>query len=360
MIYFDHAATSLPRNQRALSSATEAAVLGNPRRGRHGTQAKAAQVLDTARNAVNGLIGFGETAFLSSATHSLNQAILGWKPRPLAIAIDPMAHNSTRRPALRVGSPVWTLPHDEDGRIDVARLKESWEQGTGLVILTHASNISGLLQPITEVAEFAQSKGAAVIVDAAQSVGTVFPLELGPVDAVALSGHKGLRGLPGTGALVMDASCDIDPLITGGIGWDDWEEDMPEEYPYRLEAGTYNLPGAVAMGVAAQDAVENPWDWKGCAERLEATVRQAGIDAVWSGELPVLSFAIEGKTPQEVEHVLDRDFGIIVRSGLHCAPEAHRVLGTFETGTVRVSASSSTSDADFDALYDALTHIVAN
>ncbi len=360
MIYFDHAATSLPRNPKALSRASEAAAFGNPRRGHHGLQAQASAALDDARLAVSRLVGFGQTAFLSSATHSLNQAILGWRPRPLAIAIDPMAHNATRRPALRLGVPLWTLPHDETGRIDLDALEASWERGTGLVILNHGSNISGLVQPVAEVAEIAQSKGAAVIVDAAQTGGLLFPMELGPVDAVALSGHKGLRGLPGTGALVAVADCDIDPLITGGIGWDDTEEDMPEEYPYRLEAGTSNLPGALAMGIAAQEAVKSDWDWRGSAVRLREAVRAAGIDTIWSGELPVLSFEVPGKAPQEVEAMLDRKFGIVVRSGLHCAPEAHQVLGTLEHGTVRVSTSAATQTYDYEALTKALRYVVTH
>lgn len=360
MIYFDHAATSLPRQSDALLHATEAAAFGNPRRGSHGLQAKAAAALDQARESIRRLVGFGEAAFLSSATHSLNQAILGWAPRPLCVAIDPMAHNAVRRPALRLGVPLWTLPHDAFGRIDLSRLEESWEPGTGLVVLTHGSNISGLLQPVSEVAEFAQSKGAAVIVDAAQTAGVVFPMELGPVDAVALTGHKGLRSLPGTGALVAAPGCDIDPLITGGTGWDDTEEDMPEEYPYRLEAGTSNLPGAVAMGIAAERSMSETWDWRSTAVRLTEAVREAGVTRMWSGELPVLSLIIDGLPSPEVERRLDAEFGIVVRSGLHCSPEAHQVLHTLETGTVRVSAASSTTENDFQTLTAALTELVAN
>lgn len=358
MIYFDHAATSLPRNSRAVTGAMQAAALGHPRSGHHGSRAEASNALDQARRAVHDLVGFGEAVFLGSATHSLNQAILGWRPKPLAIAIDPSAHNATRRPALRVGAPVWTLPHDVTGRIDLDRLDACWERGTGLVVLTYGCNISGVLQPVVEVAEFAQRKGAAVVVDAAQSVGKVSLLELGPVDAVALSGHKGLRSLPGTGALVMDSECDIDPLITGGMGWDDRDEDMPEGYPYRLEAGWSNLPGAVAMGQAAADATDSPWSWRSCAGRLEDAVRSAGITQVWSGELPVLSFVIDGLSPQEVETRLDQDFGIVVGSGIHCAPQAHRVLRTPEFGTVRVSAASDTSDSDFEALHHALMELI--
>lgn len=361
MIYFDHAATSLPRNENALARASEAAAFGNPRRGHHGLQAQASAALDEARAAVSRLAGgIGQTAFLSSATHSLNQAILGWRPKPLAIALDPMAHNATRRPALRLGVPTWILPHDDQGRIDVDALESAWEPGTGLVILNHGSNISGLLQPVAQVAEIAQSKGAAVIVDAAQTGGLVFPMDLGPVDAVALSGHKGLRGLPGTGALVAVSDIDIDPLITGGIGWDDTEEDMPEEYPYRLEAGTSNLPGAVAMGIAAEDAMASVWDWRTAAVALREAVEAAGVRKIWSGELPVLSFEIEGKSPQEVEAALDREFGIVVRSGLHCAPEAHQVLGTLEHGTVRVSTSAATRPEDYEALTEALRYVATH
>ncbi|MEL6544906.1 MAG: aminotransferase class V-fold PLP-dependent enzyme, partial [Myxococcota bacterium] len=108
---------------------------------------------------------------------------------------------------------------------------------------------------------------------------------------------------------------------------------------------------------AAHDVMEHLWDWRTSSQKLLESVRRAGITKIWSGELPVLSFELSGRSPQDVEEALDRDFGIVVRSGLHCAPEAHQVLGTLEQGTVRVSTSVATTDDEFNALTEALVHL---
>lgn len=351
--YFDHAATSLPRDERAVQAALAAAEWANPGRGTNSLQARACDAVEEARRAVAELADGGTVCFTSGATQALNQAILGWRPRPIAVAVDPLAHNAVRRPLMRLGASLWTLPHDARGRVDPARLRGAWVSGTSLVVVTHGSNVCGLLQPVADIAEVACGFGAQVLVDAAQTAG-VAPLVLGEVSCVAFSAHKGLKGLPGAGALVIRDDVDLDPLVVGGTGGSALEDDMPEELPARLEAGTPNLPGIAAFGAAARAAGEHAWSWREAARALRDAVLAAGITRTWSGELPVVSFLVDGQEPHETEELLDRGFGITTRAGLHCAPSAHAVLGTLPRGTVRVSSSAGTTIDELAALTEAL------
>jgi selenocysteine lyase/cysteine desulfurase len=223
--------------------------------------------------------------------------------------------------------------------------------------------VTGLIQPVAELVALAHSRGARVVVDAAQTVGLLFPLEVGDADAIAFSAHKALRGLPGIGVLLLNEGAPIEPLIVGGSGADALSDEMPAELPDRLEAGTRNLPGIAAFGAAALAAVAKPTTgrspsaWRDQADALREAVRRSGATVAGPGELPVVAFTMAGHDPQAIEEMLDRVFGIVSRAGLHCAPEAHRTLGTLPLGAVRVSSGATTTDADLDALTTALSSL---
>ncbi len=357
-VYLDHAATSLPRRRAATEAAAAAQNLANPSRGLHTAQAEATRVLETARAAVRALVGYGTVCFTPGCTYALSQAILGIRPKPRAVAVDPLSHNAIRRAALRLGVPLWVLPHDAGGRIDVDRVRGEWEP-VDLLVVAHASNVTGRLQPVRELVEVARARGARVIVDAAQTAGIV-PLDLGEPSALAFSAHKGLAALAGTGALVLADGVDLEPLVVGGTGFDSLSPEMPAELPARLEVGTMNLPGIAAMGAAAREALDRPWDYEPITARLQEAVAQAGVRAVGSGELPIVSFNVDGTSPTEVEEMLDRSFDIVVRAGLHCAPSAHEALGSLPTGTVRASAGAATIADEVSALREALVAISRN
>jgi selenocysteine lyase/cysteine desulfurase len=357
VIYLDHAATGLPRRPEALAAAIEAAGLGNPGRGLHAVQRAAREELEAARQAVAALAGSGVVCFTSGATVALNQAILGWRPRPRCVAIAPLLHNAVYRPLRASGAALWPLPHDGCGRIDLARVAASWVAGTSLVVVGHGCNVTGLMQPVAELVELAHARQAAVVVDCAQTAGLQVPLEVGAADALAWSAHKGLRALPGAGVLVVCGDAVLEPLLHGGTGFDAAAEEMPGELPQRLEAGTPNLPGIAALGRAAASARAETWDWRGAAAALAEAVQRGGAVIVGRGELPIVSFRLPGVAPRLAEEMLDRACDIVVRAGLHCAPLAHRLLGTLAEGTVRASAGSCTGPGELEMLGRALQEI---
>lgn len=355
MIWLDHAATSLPRDDEALAAAGDASSCATPGRGRHGAQLDASMLVQRARAAVAHLVGGRTVCFGSGATFALNTAIAGWRPRPRRIAIDPWAHNAVRRPAVRTGAPVWTMPVDRTHRLDLAAIAQRWPDDLDLVIVTHGSNVDGTLLPVAELVEIAHARGAAVIVDAAQTMGVITPLEVGDADAIAFSGHKGLRAVPGIGALAVAKHVEIEPLVTGGTG-EDALDDVTSALPMGLEAGTPNLPGIAALGVAARHA--RAWGWRDRAAALRETIASAGFTPIGGHDLPVVGIA--SPIPAlELEDALDRGYGIATRAGLHCAPLAHRTIGTFPHGVLRISAGSTTTDDELAQLGDALSDLRA-
>ncbi len=357
MSYFDHAATSIPRAPVALEAALRGAELANPGRGLHRLQRAAAAEVRSARQVVGALVPGTVVTFHAGATAALNQAIAGLRPRPRAVALGPMLHNAARRPALALGVPTWTLPHDADGVIDIARAEAEWASDTDLIVVGHASNVTGVGQPVEALCALARRKAARVVLDAAPTAG-VWSLDVG-ADMVAFSAHKHLRSIPGTGVLAIRAGVELEPLLRGGVGFDAASDDMPAELPERLEAGTPNLPGILALGAAAGAA--ESWDAATANAALTEVVRRADLRPLGragAGEaLPVVSFEAPGQDPRATEEMLDRVFDITVRAGLHCAPSAHRVLGTDQVGTVRVSTGATTTDAELEALGRALNDL---
>jgi selenocysteine lyase/cysteine desulfurase len=237
------------------------------------------------------------------------------------------------------------------------------EAPTALVALTHASNVSGAVLPAAGIA--AAVAPVPVLLDAAQTAGAL-PIDfrsLG-VAALACSGHKGLLGPPGVGVLLLAPGFDVEPLVRGGTGSRSESEEMPEHLPDRLEAGTPNGVGAAGLGAACSwlrergvgAALERQ---QGLVRRLADALQEVpGVrlhgfhdDAPHTG---ILSFTLEGSDCGELAARLDREHGICVRAGLHCAPAAHRRLGTFPDGTIRAGVGPFNHESDIDALVNAV------
>jgi selenocysteine lyase/cysteine desulfurase len=204
----------------------------------------------------------------------------------------------------------------------------------------------------------AHRRGAAVLVDAAQTIGVLAALDLHAADAVAFSGHKGLRALPGIGVLVLRDVERIEPIMTGGTGHDADSPDMPTRLPERLEPGTLNLPGIASLG-ATLAATTRAWDPADARSRLQAAVLAGGGNIVGHGELPVVSFTLADTHPAIIEEALDRGYQIVARAGLQCAALAHRYFHTTTTGVLRVSSGRETTDGELELLTTALRDIGA-
>jgi cysteine desulfurase family protein len=372
-VYLDHGATAFPRApgvaQAMVRFLDEAS--GNPGRGGHRLAVAAARAIEAAREEVAALLGGDpeRTLFGAGATFWLNTvlaSVLGEGSRVVASALE---HNAVMRPlrfleqsrgveivVVEAADPNG-VPTPEEIAARVA------EAPTALVVLTHASNVSGAVLPVAEAARAVAP--VPVLVDAAQTAGTL-PIDFADLGAAALvcSGHKGLLGPPGIGVLLLAPDFEVEPLVRGGTGSRSESEEMPEFLPDRLEAGTVNGAGATGLGAACA--------WLGGRTVEAVTEHELGLVGLlatglgtitgvrlhgWtesSQHIGVLSFTLDGVDNGELAAWLDRRHGVCLRAGLHCAPAAHRRLGTFPNGTLRAGIGPFNTEEDVDSLVRAI------
>jgi selenocysteine lyase/cysteine desulfurase len=280
-----------------------------------------------------------------------------------------MEHNSVVRPLnalARAGViTVDRVPNDAAGVVDPDALAALLRPTTRLVAMTWASNAFGTIQPVQAIARHVKTHGALLLLDASQAVGSL-PVDVAevPVDLLAFPGHKGLLGPMGTGALWVREGVEVAPWREGGTGGDSTNPFQPDVLPHRLEGGTPNAHGLAGLragcrwvrerGVATIRAHEQAL----VAHLLDGlgTIRGLTVhgSAKAEGRTGAVSFTLAGMDPHEIASILESAFGIAVRAGLHCAPEAHAALGTAPAGTVRASVGPFTTTADIDALVAAL------
>ncbi len=357
MLYLDHAATSFPK---APGVAEEAARFlredaGNAGRGGHALARRAADAVERARGELARLLGVGDAqrlALLPGCTAALNTALRATLRPGQRVVIGPEAHNAVLRPlhllAAERGVIVEEVACDDLLRWDLEDLERRLRAApTAAVVVTHGSNVTGAVQDLPQVVALARAAGARVVVDAAQTAGAV-PLDLDALgaDLVAFSGHKGLLGPTGIGGLVVAADLAVPPLVVGGTGTASEREAPPAELPGALEAGTANSLACAATATAARWVREQtPAALHARAAAAGARLREGLAEvpgvrlhaAAGPDDLPVVSFTVEGWDVHELATALDAA-GACVRAGLHCAPRAHRRLGTAPGGTLRASA----------------------
>ena len=374
MIYLDNAATSFPKAPGVVEAIADflTTTAGNPGRSGHALAVGAQSVVMATRRALAALLGVPDPSrvvFTANATDGLNLALWGLlKPGDRVITTG-MEHNAIARPLVALGDigvTVTRVPCAQDGTLDLADLEQALLAGPArLVTLTHASNVTGTILPIAAAARLAHEHGTLVLVDAAQTAG-VLPIDataLG-LDLVAVPGHKGLLGPTGIGGLYVAPGIRLRPLRQGGTGTRSEEERQPEDLPEGLEAGTLNTVGIAGLG-AALAYLERRGIEKIRAEEQACTVRLLdGLHAVpgltvhgtgdATRQVATVSISLDGWEPVDLGAALDGSFGIAVRTGLHCAPVAHRTIGTWPRGTVRLSPGAFTTDDDIDQALAAL------
>lgn len=263
---------------------------------------------------------------------------------------------------------VTSLPCQPDGTLILEKLPPAIRPNTRLIVLTHASNVTGTLMPVAEISRIARKAEIPVLLDAAQTAG-VYPLdvaELG-IHLLAFTGHKGLLGPQGTGGLYISPEINLKPLKEGGTGSESLPEYQPDTVPDRFEAGTLNVAGIAGLGAAVsytwEVGIENIRQKEKLLTKqlLDGLASNAGLkvygpcDPDW--QVGVVSFNFEAIAPEEVAYALDEMYGIMVRAGLHCAPCAHRTIGTIATGTVRASIGYFNHQQDIECLLEALKSI---
>jgi len=378
-LYLDNAATSWPKppGVAAAMLAFLADVGANPGRSGHGRSIAAARIVSDAREAVAELVGASDplrVVFGPNATTALNLALAGLLHPGDHAVCSAMEHNAVMRPlrALeRRGVELTVVPCAPTGELAVADVEAALRPHTRLVVLTHASNVTGTIMPIAEVGRLTRARGVLLLVDAAQSAGCL-PVDVAAdaVDLLAFTGHKGLLGPMGTGGLVLGDRVDVaalTPLVHGGTGSRSAEEVQPEFLPDRYEAGTPNVVGLAGLAVGVRWLLD-----RGVVEvrrhEVDLTGRLlAGLAGVPGVEVQgtqdatrrtaTVSFTVTGVDPADAGLWLEDEAGILCRVGLHCAPAAHRTLGTFPTGTIRFGLGVFTTVDDVDRAVAAVARL---
>lgn len=369
MIYLDNAATTYPKPPAVLTRMRE--VMrdwgGNPGRGSHKLSSAAAEIVYECRTEAGNFFGAApeQVVFTMNATQALNMAIKGLYRIGGHILIDNFAHNAAYRPvmALAKQGQCTVDVYDASGTAEetLEDIRHHLTPRTCLVIATHQSNICSKILPVNEIGSFCRSLGIPFVVDGSQSAGHL-PISLDGtgITALCLPGHKGLMGPMGVGLLITDGKTELETILEGGAGIHSLDTEMPELLPERLEPGTLPLPAIAGLLEGIRwvkrygiDAAQE----HGCM--LSAVFRERLPDLACHGDSDgnVISFTMPAHTPSETGAYLNAH-GICVRTGLHCAPLAHRMLGTVETGTVRISFSPMNTVRDVIRLTEVLSPLL--
>ena len=379
MIYLDNAATSWPKPEivyETLANFLRTAG-ANPGRGNHIMASRAAATIDETRLRLARLFGVADprrVIFASNATDALNMAIKGiLKPGDHAVTTT-MEHNSVRRPlhALEAsGVTVTRVAADREGFVAAGDIERALRPETRLIVMTHASNVNGAIQPVADVAQIAHDRGVLLLVDAAQTVGAM-PVTMDGIgaDLLAFPGHKGLLGPTGTGGLVLGPRIGPEDLATtreGGTGGNSEEDVQPSELPGRYEAGTVNTVGIAALGAALEVLADTGVDAVQAHEREVTSRLIDGLNEIPGVQMlspedarrraAVVSFVVDGWEPADFGAALDSSFEIACRTGLHCAPDACAALGAFPYGTIRLSPGFYTTNDEIDQVIGAVAEL---
>lgn len=372
--YFDNASTSFPKPPEVASRISRYLTDEGGTYGRAAYQRvhEATRQVEQCRDALSALLGVADPekiAFASNATSALNTLLLGISSRPTVIWVSPMEHNAVMRPLWHLhrtlGIRMEVLPAMEDGSIDTDALGKLPAGEDSLFVINHLSNVNGVIQPMAEISRLATSRGWKIILDAAQSLGEI-PVEAvnWNIDCVAFTGHKALMGPTGTGGFYCKSPQELALTHFGGTGSLSDSYEMPAEMPDRFQAGTPNVAGIVGLLSALENrpaASHTPSDVQACMRELSKLPGIKIYGAKQSdqqGEL--FSFTHQSQPPATISQKLFERHGIETRSGLHCAPLAHRTLGTFPSGTVRIALSPYHTVADLENLIKAIADVATN
>ena len=364
MIYLDNAATSYPKPPQVIRAMTDALQHygANPGRGGHQLALEAGRKIEKCREAAAALLGARpeRIIFTHNCTESLNLAITGILRKGQEVICSHGEHNAVMRPLERFVSrgdiTVKLLRPDAQGLLSPEVLRRAITARTGLVIVCHASNVTGVIQPVSALGAICQEKGVPFLVDAAQTAGTLeVTLDALRADMIALPGHKGLLGPHGTGLLALREGVNPAPLILGGTGSASESVRQPDLLPDKYESGTMNLPGITGLleGIDYVSRQREAIHQRECAlnDRLRRQLAEIrGLRILGDERAPrvaITSVVPSGGDSAALADALDAT-GVAVRGGLHCAPAMHSYLGTLKSGAVRFSPGPYTTERDID------------
>lgn len=376
MIYLDNAATTYPKPKTVYKSVMDAMTRygANPGRGSHAMAIEGARVIYETRELLAELFNLDDpmrVILTFNATDGLNMAIKGILKRGDHVVTTAMEHNSVLRPIKELennGVENTIVSCSPEGKINVEDIEAAIKSNTRMVVTTHVSNLTGTIFPIEKIGELCKKKNVLYLVDGSQSAGVLeIDMMKQHIDFLAVPGHKGLLGPQGTGALLINNDAVIKELKEGGTGSESSNPHQPDFYPDKLEAGTHNLPGIAGLNAGLKYILNKGTKSilsheKNILETFINEMRKNPKIVIYgpkdindrSGVVPI---NIEGMDSSEVAYILDTEFNIAVRPGLHCAPLAHKTIGTENIGAVRFGVGPFTKRTDVIAAVKALNEI---
>ncbi|WP_123054211.1 aminotransferase class V-fold PLP-dependent enzyme [Clostridium sp. JN-1] len=376
-IYLDNAATSYPKPdaviQKMMSYMKDIGATAG--RGAYKTAIEADRLLYNARSMVCKLFNGKDPAkviFTSNITDALNMVINGFLKEGDHVITSSVEHNAVWRPLKTLerdrNIEISTVPCTHDGITKASDVEKLIKPNTKLIVFVHASNVLGTIQPIREIGEIAKRHNIVFLVDAAQTAGA-YPIDVvkDNIGILAFTGHKSLLGPTGTGGFLMNCDANIIPSKSGGTGGDSSYPYQPDYFPNKYEAGTPNVVGIVGLGEALNfiysKGIEN------IRKKEESLIKYAiqkisevdGIEIYGPRDykkiVGVISFNLSDIPAEEIAFELDRKYDIMVRVGIHCAPTAHKLMGTQEKGAVRIGIGYFNKKEDIDKIVEALKDI---
>ena len=380
-IYLDNASTTFPKAPNVANAmANYITNYGiNINRGSYALAYDVEDIIYTTRQRLNTLFNGHDPShviFTQNVTMSLNMVIKGLLKAGDHVLVSSMEHNAVMRPLTQLldqGITFDIIPCDKTGSIQLEIIEALIHPNTVAMIINHASNVCGTIQPIESIGAFCKNHNLQFIVDAAQTAG-VIPIDVKAchIDALCFTGHKGLLGPQGIGGIILtkEMAKTLTPLIAGGTGSFSHLETMPTHMPDAFEAGTLNLPGIIGLneGLSYIESIgmENIHNHELALTKdfLEGLRSTTGVNIIGKQDIPdrtaVVSITIEGIDAATIAYELESTYHIMTRVGLHCAPRAHQTLGTYPEGTVRVSFGYANTHKDVESALSALHRIVKN
>ena len=377
-IYFDNGSTSYPKAPGVANAMAQLIEQGafNINRGNYEGAYEVAERVFETRELLATMFGAEKSKqviFTPGITYSLNYVIKGLLKAGDHVLVTGLEHNAVMRPLHQMekaGVSYEVIPTDREGMVKASDVEKMIRKETKAVIILHASNVCGTIVPIEEIGQICKKHGVFFVVDTAQSAGTL-PINMkeANIDFLAFTGHKGLLGPQGIGGFLISERLDkeLTPLIAGGTGSISDSFEMPTTLPDKYESGTMNLPGIIGLH-ASLDHIQKTGLQKIHQKKMELTkylldelkefsdIRVVGRQGL-EDRVAVVSLDFQKADNAMVAFQLESEYGIMTRVGLHCAPLAHRSLGTYPQGTVRIAFSQSNTYEEIDVLLRALKQL---
>ncbi|MGX9482454.1 aminotransferase class V-fold PLP-dependent enzyme [Veillonella sp. Ser01] len=380
-IYLDNASTSFPKAPTVATAMSDYITNRgiNINRGSYALAYDVEDIIYTTRQRLKTLFNGHDPShviFTQNVTMSLNMVIKGLLKAGDHVLVSSMEHNAVMRPLTQLldkGITFDTIPCDSTGSIQMDSIEPLIRPNTVAMIINHASNVCGTIQPLELIGPICKAHNLQYIVDAAQTAG-VIPIDVKAchIDALCFTGHKGLLGPQGIGGIILtkEMAHTLTPLIAGGTGSFSHLETMPTHMPDAFESGTLNLPGIIGLNESLSyiesQGMENIHNHELALTQafLEGLQSIDGINIVGKQNIQdrtaVVSITIDSMDPASIAYELESTYHIMTRVGLHCAPRAHQTLGTYPEGTVRFSFGYANTLEDVEAALSALNTIVKN